>query len=200
MTPYCKKEYFVNIVAILGSPRPKGNSTTIAERFMESAGKYGAKTIRHNLVSMTYRGCVACMECKTRADKCVLRDDLTRALNDVAEADIVVMASPVYFGDVTGQFKCFIDRTFSYLVPDFLTNPKPTRLPEGKKLLFVLTQGFPDLNTYADVFPRYERFLRWEGFGEIELVRACGVSLPGEVAGRMELMERADCLAEKFCS
>ncbi len=190
----------MKIVAILGSPRPKGNSTTIAEKFLESAAKYGAKSTRYHLYSMVFRGCVACMECKTRSDKCVLRDDLTQALNDVAAADIVVMASPVYFGDVTGQFKSFIDRTFSYLVPDFLTNRKPSRLPEGKKLLFILTQGFPDRNTYADVFPRLEKFLRWEGFEEIELIRACGVSAPGDVAGQAELMNQAERLAEKFCS
>jgi multimeric flavodoxin WrbA len=190
----------VKIVAILGSPRPKGNSAVIAEKFLESAGQHGAKSIKYNLNSMSYRGCVACMECKTRSDKCVLRDDLAPVLNDITEADIVVMASPVYFGDVTGQFKCFIDRTFSYLVPDFLTNLRPSRLPEGKKLLFIVTQGFPDRNTYADVFPRYEKFLRYEGFREIELIRACGVSKPGEVAGNAEIMAQAECLAERFCT
>jgi multimeric flavodoxin WrbA len=200
MPQECKKEFFVKIVAILGSPRPKGNSATIAEKFLESAGEHGVKITKYNLNSMTYRGCVACRECKTRSDKCVLRDDLAQALNDITEADIVVMASPVYFGDVTGQFKCFIDRTFSYLVPDFLTNPKPSRLPDGKKLLFILTQGFPDRHSYEDVFPRYEKFLRYEGFKEIELIRACGVSAPGEVAAQAELMERAEYLAEKFCS
>jgi multimeric flavodoxin WrbA len=190
----------VNIVAILGSPRPKGNSTTIAEKFLESARKYGAKTTTYNLNSMFYRGCMACRECKTKTDKCVLRDDLTETLNDILEADILVMASPVYFGDVTGQFKCFIDRTFSYLVPDFLTNPEPSRFPGGKKLLFILTQGFPDQNAYADIFPRYEKFLRWVGFKEIELIRSCGVSAPGEVAGRAELMHQTECLADKLCS
>ncbi len=189
----------MKVVAILGSPRPKGNSATIAERFLETARQYGAKTTVFNLASMDYRGCVACRECKTRSDKCVLRDDLTGTLNDTAEADIVVLASPVYFGDVSGQFKCFLDRTFSYLVPDFLTNPKPSRLPEGKKLLLILTQGFPDQDSYADIFPRYEKFLRWEGFGEIELIRACGVSAPGEVAKRAEIMGQAEKLAERFC-
>lgn len=190
----------MKIVAILGSPLPKGNSTAIAEKFLESAGMYGARITRYHLNSMMYRGCVACRECKTRADKCVLRDDLSPALNDITEADIVVMASPVYFGDVTGQLKCFIDRTYSYLVPDFLTNPKPSRLPEGKKLLFILTQGIPDQNAFADVFPRYEKFLRWEGFKEIELIRACGVSVPGEVARQKNIMAQAEDLAEKFCS
>jgi len=189
----------LKIVAILGSPRPKGNSTTIVDKFLESARKYGAKTTAYNLSSMVYRGCVACRECKTKSDKCVLRDDLTQALHDVAEADIVVMASPVYFGDVTGQFKCFMDRTYSYLVPDFLTNPEPSRLPAGKKLLVILTQGFPDRNAYADVFPRYEKFLNWEGFKEIELIRACGVSAAGEVRRQTEIMEQAECLAEKLC-
>jgi multimeric flavodoxin WrbA len=147
---------------------------------------------------MIYRGCVACREFKTRSNKCVLRDDLTETLSDIAESDIVVIASPVFYGDVSGQLKCFIDRTFSFLVPDFLTNPKPSRLPEGKKLLFILTQGFPDQNTFADIFPRYEKFFRRYGFKEIELIRACGVSSPGEVIERKEIMLQAEQLAEKW--
>ena len=188
----------MNVVAILGSPRPKGNSTAIAKKFLESARNHGAKVKIHNLITMTYRGCVACRECKTRSDKCVLRDDLTETLSDIIEADIVVIASPVFYGDVSGQLKCFVDRTFSFLAPDFLTNPKPSRMPEGKKLLFILTQGFPDQNTYADIFPRYERFFRMYGFKEIELIRAYGVSSPGEVVERKEIMLQAEQLAEKW--
>jgi hypothetical protein len=72
-----------------------------------------------------------------------------------------------------------MDRTFSYLVPDFETNPQPSRLSPGKKLLFILTQGHPDAGMFADIFPRYDFFLKWGGFAESRLVRACGVGAGG---------------------
>jgi len=59
-------------------------------------------------------------------------------------------------------------------VPNYLTAPQPSRLTP-KKLVFVLTQGHPDEALFADVFPRYEQFLKWMGFNEITLVRACGI-------------------------
>lgn len=59
--------------------------------------------------------------------------------------------------------------------PDYLVNPQPSRLAPGKKLIFVLTQGNPDEKLFADVFPRNEMFLKWLGFIDIRLVRACGI-------------------------
>lgn len=86
----------------------------------------------------------------------------------------MVLASPVYYGDVTGQLKCFIDRTYSYLKPDYITNAEPSRLTP-KKLVMVFTQGHPDEALFADIFPRYNHFLGWMGFTDGSLLRACGV-------------------------
>jgi multimeric flavodoxin WrbA len=92
----------------------------------------------------------------------------------VAGADLVLLATPVYFGEITSQLKGFMDRTFSYLVPDYRTNPQASRLAP-KKLVFVLTQGNPDEALFADIFPRYEGFLKWQGFHDAKLIRACGI-------------------------
>ena len=163
----------MNIVALLGSPRPNGNSAAIANRFTETAASLGARVTNFQLNRLTYRGCQGCYACKKGLDHCVLKDDLTQVLDAVAAADLVVLASPVYYGDITAQLKGFIDRTFSYLKPDYLTNPAPSRL-SPKRLVFVLTQGHPDPTSFADIFPRYEGFLKWQGFTETRLIRACG--------------------------
>lgn len=165
----------MKVVSLLGSPRSKGNSTAIADRILATAAKGGAETRSFELNRLNYRGCQACYACKKESDNCVLNDDLSEVLAAVHEADIVVLASPVYYGDVTAQFKGFIDRTFSYLHPNYLVNPQPSRLAPGKKLIFVLTQGNPDEKLFADVFPRNEMFLKWLGFTDIRLVRACGI-------------------------
>lgn len=163
----------MNIVALLGSPRSKGISATIAARFTETAAELGAQTRSFELNRLAYRGCQGCYACKKTLDHCVLKDDLAQVLEAVREADVVVLASPVYYGDVTAQLKGFIDRTFSYLKPDYLSNPQPSRL-SPKKLVFVLTQGHPDEGMFADIFPRYEGFLKWMGFVDARLIRACG--------------------------
>ncbi|HEY5514134.1 MAG TPA: flavodoxin family protein [Geomonas sp.] len=169
----------MKIVSLLGSPRSKSNSSTIANQFLKTAAELGAETRSFELNRLTYRGCQGCYACKTALDCCVLKDDLTEVLAAVAEADLVVMASPVYYGEITSQLKGFMDRTFSYLVPDYTTNPQPSRLGP-KKLVFVLSQGHPDEALFADIFPRYEGFLKWQGFSDAKLIRACGIG-PGTV-------------------
>jgi len=167
----------MKIVSLLGSPRTAGNSSTIAKHVLRTAGELGAETRSFELNRLNYQGCQGCYACKTKLDRCVLKDDLSEVLAEVGEADIVVLASPVYYGDITSQLKGFIDRTFSYLVPDYISNPQPSRL-SSKKLVFILTQGHPDESVFADIFPRFEGFLKWMGFGEITLIRACGIG-PG---------------------
>jgi multimeric flavodoxin WrbA len=165
----------MNIVALLASPRPESNSTAIASRFLETAAGLGATTRAFELNRLTYRGCQGCYACKLGEESCVLTDDLAGVLAAAAEADVLLLATPVYYGDVTAQMKGFIDRTFSYLKPDYLTNPQPSRLAPNKRLVVVLTQGNPDEGLFADIFPRYTTFLKWEGFGDARLVRACGI-------------------------
>ena len=165
----------MEIISLLGSPRTSGISTTIANRLTATAAGLGAKTQSFELNRLIYRGCQGCYVCKTTLDHCVLDDDLDGVLQVVAEADALVLATPVYYGDVTGQLKCFIDRTFSWLKPDYIGNPRPSRLTPGKKLVFVMSQGNPDENLFADIFPRYAKFFAWLGFTESRLVRACGV-------------------------
>jgi multimeric flavodoxin WrbA len=181
----------MKIVILLGSPRSAGNSSSIAARFAETAAGLGADIRTFELNRLTYRGCQGCYACKKTLDHCILRDDMTEVLASVQEAGVVVLTSPVYYGDVSAQLKGFIDRTFSYLKPDYPTNPQPSRLAP-KKLVFVLTQGHPDAKLFADIFPRYETFLKWMGFTETRLIRACGIGpsgsdeVPGSILGQAE--------------
>jgi multimeric flavodoxin WrbA len=176
----------MKITCILGSPRVKGNSATIVQRFLDTSEALGAQTETFLLNKLSYRGCQACYACKTKLDRCILKDDLSPVLEAVREADVLVIATPTYYGDVTGQLKCFIDRTYSYLKPDYITSSQPSRLAPGKKLLFIITQGSPDEAKFDHIFPLYDRFFKWYGYAESRLIRACGVGS----GGAMDLPER----------
>src|SRR4030042_5337569 len=105
----------MKIVGILGSPRINGNSTTIARSFITTAERLGNETQIVALNEISFRGCQGCYACKTDLDRCVLEDDLTDVLEAVKIADMIVLATPVYGGHVTGTVKCFIDTPFSHL-------------------------------------------------------------------------------------
>lgn len=170
----------------------------MAKRFCSMAQELGADVGIHSLNKLKYRGCQGCMTCKTKLDHCVLDDDLKGVLDAVRQGDVLVLASPIYYGDVLSQTKAFIDRTFSYLVPDFHVNPKPSRLQPGKKMVMILAQGDPDEKNYADVYPKYETFFKWYGFEDVRLIRACGVFDAGAVEKRADIMGLVEKTAEEL--
>jgi multimeric flavodoxin WrbA len=183
----------MKIVAVLGSPRPHGNSSTLARAFLKAAGERGAEVAEYLLNQMNFQGCQGCGSCKTKSQTCILEDDLTPVLQAIRDADLLVLASPVYFGDLSGQMKCFFDRTYSYANPDF-----SIRIPPGKTAVMVLTQANPDPAQFADIFPRYERWLKIFGCDPIRLLRAVGVGAPGEIASQTAMLESAAALAREL--
>jgi multimeric flavodoxin WrbA len=183
----------MKIVAVLGSPRPKGNSALMAEAFLTTARERGADTEVYLLNQMNIKGCQGCGKCKTDSEICVVEDDLRQVFDSMRGADIVVLASPVYFGDLTAQMKSFWDRTYAFINPDF-----STRLAPGKKSVMFLAQANPDEGMFDDIFHRYERWLKMFGFTDNYLIRAVGVRDAGEVKNQPEVLEQAKKLAEQL--
>jgi multimeric flavodoxin WrbA len=188
----------MKIVSLLGSPRPKGNSAAMARKFCETAQDLGAEVTTFALNKLKYRGCQACMTCKTKLEKCVLKDDLADVLDAIRDAEVLVLATPIYYSEISSQLKAFIDRTYSYLVPDYTTNTSPCRLSSGKKLVFIEAQGHPDKNLFADVFPRYDSIFKWYGFSDSYQIRACGVFNKGDVETREDVMKLSEETARKI--
>jgi multimeric flavodoxin WrbA len=183
----------MKVVCLLGSPKSKGNSAFLAKRFCADVEARGAVVETFSLNQLNYRGCQACMACKTKLDRCVLQDDLEPVLDAVRQTDVLVLASPVYYGEVTSQVKGFIDRTFSFLTPEFKTNPQNmSRLVPGKSLVFIQVQTAEDESNYNDIFPRYTPFFKWFGFDDHHLIRACGVPNPGDVKDKEEVLKQVE--------
>lgn len=152
----------MKITAIMGSPRKNGVTSRITRGFLEHAEARGADIQAYYLNQMEFTGCQGCHSCKGGLDACVLRDDLTPALEDLVESDILVLASPIYFWDVTGQFKCFFDRTWSLVKPDYTTNSQPVRMAPGKKAVWISSQGDKE-EKFREVIDKYIGFMAMFG-------------------------------------
>jgi multimeric flavodoxin WrbA len=185
----------MNITCLLGSPRTKGNSATIAHHFLETAENLGARVRTYTLNTMKFRGCQACMSCKTKLDHCAVIDDLTQVLDEIRGTDLLVLATPVYFHEISSQMKAFVDRTYSYFVPDFITSPVPSRLSSDKRLVFIQTQGQPDANMFDDIFPRYGGIFQRLGFPKQYLIRGCGLRDQNDILKRADILKEAEDLA-----
>jgi len=183
----------MKIVAVLGSPRPQGNSAGLARQFLAAALELGAEVQEYQLNTLNFRGCQGCRTCKSDSEACRLEDDLTPILAAIKESDVLVLASPGYYGDLIGQLKCFFDRTYSFFNPDF-----SSRLPAGKPAVLILAQANPDPELFSDIFPRYKRWLKLYGFAPVRLLRAVGVTDEGDIDGQPDLLAQAAALAREL--
>lgn len=106
----------MEIIAINGSPRKNGNTATLCKKFLEGAASVGedVNTTLVNLYDLDYKGCISCFGCKriksNSYGKCIVKDGIHDLLKQVLNADGVVLASPIYFGDIAGQMRCFLER------------------------------------------------------------------------------------------
>lgn len=99
-----------NILILAGSPRKGGNSDILCDQFAKGAMESGhfVETIRVADKNIGYcRACYACKESGT----CVIQDDMAEILSKIIRADVIVLASPVYFYAISAQLKAVIDRT-----------------------------------------------------------------------------------------
>lgn len=124
------------IVIIDGGPRKNMNTAAMAEAFAEGARECGAEVLTYRLYDIDYKGCRSCLVCKLKdrlyTDVCAWKDGLTEVLKAATYADGVLFASPVYFGRVTGQMECFVERlTFPWLSYDDYRLLPPKRIPSA---------------------------------------------------------------------
>ena len=137
------------IIIIDGGPRNNMNTAKLLQKFAEGAKSVGSdmevKTIR--LYDLDYKGCMSCMACKLKgkaSNICRFKDALTPVLEEIAHADGLVLGSPIYFGEVTGQMRAFLERlSFPWLSYNDYSLTAPKCMPV---VLIETMNGTPDRN------------------------------------------------------
>ena len=103
----------MKVIAFNGSARKDGNTAILIRQVFQELEQEGIETELVQLAGQTIRGCTACRTCIERKNKrCVIEDDIVNeSIANMIEADGIILASPVYFSDVTAELKALIDRT-----------------------------------------------------------------------------------------
>ena len=99
-----------NILVISASPRKGGNSDTLCDAFIRGAQESGNQAEKIFLAGKNIGYCIGCGVCNT-THKCVQKDDMAEILDKMVGADVIVLATPVYFYTMDAQMKTLIDRT-----------------------------------------------------------------------------------------
>ena len=170
------------IVVLNGSPRPNGNTTALIREFTVGAEEAGNTVTTFLLDSMNIRGCKGCFGGGKNPDSpCEQKDDMDKIYPAYKEADIVVLASPLYYYTFSGQLKTTIDRLFAVAECDEnYCNPDK---------VCVLLMAAAEQDAFDEVLYYYNGLLKHLGWHKLGAVLAGGVNKIGDINGNPVLEE-----------
>ena len=156
----------MRVMAINGSPRKKWNTALLLEKALQGAASRRAETELIHLYELDFKGCISCFACKTKGGqsygRCAVQDDLTPVFRKVEEADALILGSPIYFGNVSGELRSFMERLmFPYLT---YTDPPLSLFPRKIKTGFIYTMNTTEEQMrergYLQLFTHHEMVLK----------------------------------------
>jgi len=159
----------MQILAFNGSPRKKGNTSTIIKAVLSGAESEGAESVEVRLHDLDMKGCQGCLSCRRKPGECAQKDGLSPYLEMMKTCQGIVVGAPIYMYRICGQMKLFVDRCYSLYISRE-EGGYDSAIPPGKNYALVVSQGAPT----AD---QYQRSVRWlagmtgSGFGMKEVGR-----------------------------
>ncbi|MHA1584039.1 MAG: flavodoxin family protein [Promethearchaeota archaeon] len=183
-----------NVLVVLGSPRKNGNSTYLARELEKSINSNGGTVEEIYLNGLSIKPCNHCDVCKNNLDfHCVIKDDMQDLYPKLREADVIVLASPIYWFNYSAQLKLFIDRCYT-------NNYSEGYALSNKKIAIILTYGDNDLHTSGGInaIRSFEDAFRFVHSQIIGIVHGSAYKI-GDAQKNTNLVKQASDLGNKIC-
>jgi multimeric flavodoxin WrbA len=187
-----RKTTMKKVIGFVGSARKGGNTDILVRQVLAGAGAEGDETKIFYLDDLEYQGCQGCRYCKMN-EGCRVDDAMTMLYQELIAADGIVLGTPVYFGQMSGQTKLFLDRWYALLNPDF-----SSRLPAGKKMVLVVAQGDANPKIFEPMVNHLEDTMGFFGIAMVETIVAAGVMGLGDVAKDPKIITTAENAGKKL--
>lgn len=136
----------MKVIAVNGSPRNNGNTAVLLQNALRGAEANGAQTELINLYQLDFKGCISCFSCKRKGSQCkglcAVKDDLTGVLERILSGDSILLGSPIYLGNVTGEMRSFWERL---IFPSLTYNEGQRTIFQGRIASgFIYTMNAPE--------------------------------------------------------
>ena len=173
-------------MCIIGSPRKNGTTATVVDKMIAGLLEKGVDVRQYGLGALDINYCRGCHTCE-ETGRCVQRDDMDLVIGDLFAADIVLLASPSYWGDVTGQLKVFIDRCTP------LCNAKTgeTLVPPGKMGVAVAVRAGSGVAENQHIVDTIAHFFGHLGIDLAASYTLEGVEHPADLEGKTDEMRES---------
>lgn len=170
------------IIVLVGSMRKGGNTDLLAQAFVKGASKKNSVEVI-SVADYKINPCIGCNSCFTReGNKCFQNDDMDVIYHKLRTADIVVIASPVYFYGISAELKAIIDRLHTPMRNEF----------QIKKLALLLVGAATLPNLFDAIKLQYQLVLEFFHLESIGMVLVRGVREKGDIEGNVALKEAYD--------
>ena len=141
----------MKLIAVLGSARQDSVSGKVAQRIIDGASEQGVETVIYHVNDMELKGCRGCGACRKNGTDCVIQDDMQQYYKDLHTCDVLLVASPNYYSQITGPMITFLNRHYCMSGAD-----SQSRLEPGKKVIGVFSQGAPEeMKRYDSAYDWY---------------------------------------------
>lgn len=168
-----------HVLILSGSPRKGGNSDLLCDEFLRGAQEAGNQVEKIFLRSRKIAPCNACYFCKRSGGQCAIRDDMAEVLDKMQAADVIVMASPVYFYSIDAQMKAVIDRSVA----------RWTDIP-NKEFYYIMTAAEDSEDVMDCTLECFRGFARClNGAREMGVIYGKGVYEAGSIQGTPAMKE-----------
>jgi multimeric flavodoxin WrbA len=161
------------VLILSGSPRKGGNSDMLCDEFKRGAEEAGNEVEKIRVAERKIGYCRACYYCRDHQGKCAIKDDMAEVLQKMIDADVIVLASPVYFYSIDAQLKAVIDRTVA----------RWTEVKD-KEFYYIVTCADGDESSTERTIECFRGYADCvNGAVEKGVIRGTGVYEKGEIAG-----------------
>lgn len=176
------------VVIIFGSPRKNSNTHILINEIRKGLAFSNVESKIFFLNDLNIKGCQACYYCKNNDTKiCAVKDDMQQIYDAMENSDGLIVATPIYFADVTAQVKLWIDRLFCYY------NLKlESKFPMNKKLGLLITQNQPNEKLFINGITTFKNMLSLLGYNITQLLHVCNLD-----KGNKPMVTQSNSILEK---
>lgn len=149
------------ILILNGSPRKNANTASLIKAFTDGATAAGNVVHENYIQGMNIKQCLGCDACMKSHNGCVQKDeDMAKIYADLSWCDVIVFASPVYFGFFTAQLKTVIDRMWAWF-------NLPGNFKTKKQVVLISTARGTDYSMTLEQYNIYTKYMGWEDLGHV---------------------------------
>lgn len=166
------------VLILSGSPRKNGNSDILCDEFMKGAIESGNEVEKIRVAEKKIGFCLGCYACEDTG-VCAIKDDMAEVLQKMINADVIVLASPVYFYSINAQLKALIDRTVARWLE-----------VKDKEFYYIITAADAELESAETTMACFRGYAECvEGAKEMGIIYGMGVYEKGEIRNSKAMTE-----------